>query len=144
MSDYLTTEACQGQLRDAFPRLFALPADQAVLDDAIARVEATVNGYVGKRYVVPVTTPTEAVTLLRGLALALFAELAYQTRAAGSESPKKITDAADTARRQLADISKGTLSLAGAMAPESQEAGASVLIAPTAPPEFTRQDLEGF
>ena len=144
MAAYLTTDDCKGHLRDSFARLYTLPADQAELDGDIARSEALVNAYVGKRYVVPVTAPVEAVTLLKALALDLFAEHAYETRASGSELPKKLRESGDTTRKQLEQIAAGKISLAGAAAVENPEAGGSALIAPTAPPQFTREDLQGF
>ncbi len=144
MAAYLTTDDCKGHLRDSFARLYTLPADQAELDGDIARAEALVNGYVGKRYIVPVTAPAEAVTLVKALALDLFAEHAYETRSVSPEVPKKIRESGDTTREQLKDIATGKLSLAGAAAPENPEAGGSALIAPSAEPQFTRHDLEGF
>ena len=144
MAAYLITDDCQAHLRDAFARLYTLPADQADLDKAIALCEALVDGAVGKRYVVPVSAPAAAVLICQALALDLFAEHAYKTRGAGAALPEKIAKAADIARAQLKDLSAGKLSLAGAAAAENPEAGGSALIAPTAPPQFTREDLQGF
>ncbi len=143
MGAYLTTDDCRGHLRDSFARLYTLPADQADLDSDIARAEALVHGYVGKRYVVPVVAP-EAVTMLRALALDLFAEHAYKTRSVSPELPKKISDSADTARAQLEQLVSGKLSLAGAASPENPEAGGSAQLVSANPPQFTRDDLEGF
>ena len=144
MPAYLTTDDCKAHLRDAFARLYVLPADQADLDKAIALVEALVNGSVGKRYIVPVTTPQEAVLICQALALDLFAEHAYKTRGSGAALPEKLAKAADTARKQLVDIATGKFSLAGAAAPENPDAGGSALLISGNEPQFTRRDLEGF
>ena len=144
MPAYLTLAACSGHLKVSFARLYQLPADQADFDSDVAFVEASVNAYVGKRYIVPVTAPEDAIVLLRGLALDLFAERAFTTRSAGTEIPQRVGDAADVARKTLEGIAAGKVSLAGAAAPENPDAGGSALIAPSAPPQFTREDLQGF
>ena len=144
MSSYIQLTDAQGHLKQSFARLYTLPADQADFDHDVAFVEAAVNAYVGKRYVVPVAGPAEAVTLLKGFALDLFAERAIATRSSGTEIPKRVGDLADVARDTLSQIAKGGVSLAGAAAPENPEAGGSAQIVSGNPPQFTRTDLEGF
>jgi len=144
MPSYIQLADAQGHLKVSFARLYALPADQADFDSDVAFVEAAVNADVGKRYIVPVTAPADAITLLRGLALDLFAERAFTTRSAGTEIPKRVKDAADVARASLHDIAKGAKSLAGAAAPENPDAGGAAQIVSGNPPQFRRDDLEGF
>ena len=144
MSAYITTADVQGHLRDAFAQLYTLPADADEVAGDIARAEALVNGYVGKRYVVPVTAPAEAVLICKALALDLFVEHAYETRAAGSELPKTISDGGAAALAMLKDIAAGKMSLAGATAAESQDAGAAALVKSANDPLCTREQLSGF
>lgn len=142
MPAYLSTAAVSGRLKASFAQLYKLPTDQTDLDTDMAVAESQVHAYIGKRYVVPVTAE-EALVLVKGWALDLFEEIAWR-RGAGSELPKKVAGAADVARRQLADLAKGALSLAGAVVAENPDAGAGAQIVEGNTPQFKRDDLAGF
>ena len=138
---YITVNDCRLKLRTDFEGLYKLPDEQPDLNRDMADAEAVVNGYVGKRYQVPVTD-AQAMTLVKAYTLDLFSELAYQ-RGAGSEIPPKIRDRADVARRQLTDISLGKLTLAGAVA-INPPGGAAIAVVNGPAPSFTQDQMGGF
>ncbi len=142
MADYITSADLQGRLKDNFSRLYDLPADQADLDADLDGVEALVNSFLGRRYQVPVAD-TSALRVVKALALDLAEELAWR-RGTGSEIPKKVSEAADTARRHLESIAAGKMTLAGVAAAENTAAGAEAILVSGNEPQFTRSDLEGF
>ena len=140
---YLETADYEAALKDDFTSLYALPTDQADLDADIAAADSQVNAYLGKRYQVPITNAT-AVAYLKTLALDLFSERAWG-RSAGDEIPKKVSTRADLARKTLADIAKGLVSVGGATAlTEQPTGGAEAIVVSGNPPEFTRDKMEGF
>jgi len=138
---YITVNDCQSRLRADFDRLYELPVEQADLNRDMVDAEAVVNGYVGKRYEVPVTD-TQALTLVKAWTLDLFVELAYQ-RTAGSVIPEKVKERAETVRHQLIDISKGNITLAGAsnLNPPS---GLNVATVDGPKPMFRDEHMSGF
>ena len=140
---YIEQSDVEQRLRDNLAALYNLPTEQGDLDADIASAEALVDSYLGRRYAVPVTS-NEAQNVLKVLSLALFEELAW-SRAIGEELPKKVWDAANTARKQLEQISRGEISLAGADVTESAGGSSSaVAVVSGNDPEFTRQKMEGF
>lgn len=142
MSAYIASADLQGRLKTNFSRLYDLPADQSDLDADLTGVCALVDSFAGRRYAVPVTDAT-ALVVVKQLALDLAEELAWR-RASGSEIPKKVKDAADTARRHLEAIAAGRMSLAGAAPTENDNAGASAILVDGNPPEFDRDGLKGY
>lgn len=140
---YVTSKDCENRLGGDFSSLYELPAQQDDLVQDMANAEAVVNGFIGKRYQVPVTD-SQALTLVRAWTLDLFAELAYG-RGAGSEIPEKHKDRADQARTQLEQVAKGMMTLAGATAvtPPSGSGG-NVAVVDGAAPIFQRDNMDGY
>ena len=134
MASYLTAAAIERRLMSSFAQLYALPADQTVLEEDMAAVEAVVESYVGRRYAVPVTAP-------KALALDLAEESAWQ-RGQSDEIPTKVKESADTARKQLAEIAAGRIALVDAA--ESNAAGAGAMLVSANDPQFTRDQLGGY
>lgn len=143
MGAYIQTVDCQAALKENFGSLYALPQDQPDLDGDIAAAESRVNSYVGKRYKLPVTDPA-AIADLKALVLDLFCERAFG-RAAGDELPKKVATRADNARKALTDIGKGVGTIGGAAAlAEQTPGGAEAIVVDGNPPQFTRDQMQGY
>lgn len=86
----------------------------AMLESAINDSEEETDGYVGRRYAVPMTDPPKIV---RSIIAALSREKLHKTR-----PTVEVKDAADRARVQLREISTGILTLplsVGSIAPAS-------------------------
>lgn len=88
--------------------------DGAKLETAINDSEEESDGYIGRRYAVPMGDPPK---LVRSIIAAIAREKLHKTRAT-----LEVKEAADRARAQLVDISRGLLTLpiaAGSTAPAS-------------------------
>jgi len=143
VGDYFNTVDAQAKLRHDFDGLYELPSDQPALLSDIAATEATVNSYVGKRYAVPVTA-ADAVVFLKDICTCLFARKAY-FRGPGSEIPEKVEKDSEMCIKQLVGISKGEITLGGAVAiPERPNGGADAIIVDGNAPEFKRDQMGGF
>ena len=79
--------------------------DSAKVELAITDAEEVVEGYIGGRYAIPLVTVPR---LVEGIVAILARELLF----ARKPTPE-VTNAANNARKQLTDIQKGILSLAG-------------------------------
>lgn len=143
MGAYITDAEVQQRLRNDFPALYDLPSQQADLTADIAAAEAIVNSYLGRRYTIPVTNST-ALTAVKPLCMALLEEIGHR-RGIGAEIPEKVKDAAEVARKQLEAIAAGTMTLAGADAATSPAGTSeSVAVVEGNPPEFNRDNMEGY
>jgi phage gp36-like protein len=107
----------------------------------LADAAAEIDGYLAKRYLVPVTA-ADAALLLRTWTLDLAVERAF-LRSGGSEIPEKFRTRAATVRQNLRDIAKGTMVLPADAAESGQSAGGSVLVVGNEP-EFTRDKMAGY
>ena len=115
--------------------------DHGKAESDLAESSAEIDGYLSKRYVVPVTA-AQAMILLRAWTLDLAEEKSYK-RAGGSEIPEKVKNAANVVRSNLHDIAKGTMLLPAAAAENPGSAGGSVLVVGNEP-EFTREKMSGY
>ena len=137
---YATNEDLRQRLGEAkYKSIYRDDASNA--DDDLAESEAEVNGYLAKRYAVPVTAP-DALILLRAWTLDLAEERAYG-RAGGSELPEKIKNRAAGVRQSLRDIAKGLMMLPAAAAENPHTAGGSAFVTGN-DPEFTREKMAGY
>jgi phage gp36-like protein len=107
----------------------------------IADAAAEIDGYLAKRYLVPVTAP-DALALLRTWTLDLAIERAF-LRPGGSEIPEKYKKRAADVRQNLRDVAKGTMVLPADAAESGRSAGGSVLVVGNEP-EFTREKMAGY
>lgn len=109
--------------------------DATVLARALADSDAMIDGYVGSRYQLPLSTvpPT-----LRDIALAITIYKLHRV-----EPAKKIGDDYRDALKQLGDIAAGRMKLEveGAAPPPSPGGGVR---STAAEPRFTDENLEGF
>lgn len=140
---YLTVAQAQARLARQAAALYndAGSINTAWLQADIDDVEGYIDGVLGTRYVVPVTA-TVAANLLRGLALDLLQERAYRRLPSGSV-PESVAAAAKQAREVLTSIATGSVSLAGAEAPEAI-APASGLILSGPSPTLDKAGIGGF
>ena len=115
--------------------------DTAKAGDDLAESGAELNGYLAKRYAVPVTAP-DALLLLRAWELDLAVERAY-LRPGGSEIPEKYKTRAATVRQNLRDIAKGSMVLPADALENQNSAGGSVFVTGN-DPEFTRDKMAGY
>ena len=111
--------------------------DETAVEADIADVEAYVNALLRQRYSVPVQAP-EALALLRGVVLELFAELAYR-RLPSSETPLSVERAAERSRALLRDFARGRLLL-----PATAAQGPAGVLVESGPARMRRGNLEGF
>lgn len=139
---YIAAGDAQARLKDAYARLYELPAQQADLAADLGAANAAVDSYVGRRYALPVTSAA-ALAYLKELALGLFEEIAWR-RAAGDELPKKIQTAADNARKQLEAVAQGRTIPGGATDLGERGAGADAILVDGPEPSFRREDMEGY
>jgi phage gp36-like protein len=142
--NYVTTTKAEGHIGAArLVQLYKLPDEQVTLEADLAKAEAMVDSFVGRRYATPVTAAA-ALVILEGLTLDLFAELAYR-RGSNSELPLKIKDAAKHARDFLAQVAKGEVTLAGATTvTESDDAGAGAIVLNGNEPQFDAANMGGY
>lgn len=115
--------------------------DDWILQD-IESCEGTVNGYVSVRYIVPVTTPANAVAICRDITSKLFSIAAMRRRAVG-EVPVAFTAGEKRAYEQLQAIANGTAKLAAPGAQQTDGFEAMIEGTSAAVPIMTRTKLFG-
>lgn len=144
MGNYIDQADVEARLRDSFAALYKLPADRDHVTDDIAKAEAIVDAYVGRRYSTPATAAS-AKTFLESLTLDLLEEIAWG-RSVGEELPKKVAERAKVAREQLESIARGTIVLVGASPLTGPPGGASggIAVVEGNAPEFDREKMTGF
>ena len=141
---YATLDDFKLRLKDHYEQIYSDDegvVDESAMTDDLNEAYGVVNGYVGKRYAIPVTAG-DALPLLKACQLALACELAWM-RPDNDEIPEKIKDAAKTARAQLKDISKGDITLPADAVESSGGAGGSVIVQ-SETPVFGRSNMGGF
>jgi phage gp36-like protein len=141
MSSYITAQQAKDRLAKQYTSLYTVNGtlDESLITDDIAAAEAEVNGYLVRRYSIPVT---QALDLVADWCLTLFEYRAYR-RAPGPEIPKKITDAAAIVRKALADIAASNMDLPGATE-DTDAATGGFITAESNTPEMTRTKLKGW
>ncbi len=117
------------------------PSDPSVADADLAAASAVVDGYLARRYAVPVTA-TSALPLLSVWTLDIASELGY-LHTGGAEMPEKIKDRAETARKALRDVADGNMMLPADAA--ALEAGKpAMVLAEGDPPLLTRPSMSDY
>ena len=137
---YATTEDLEQRLGEQKFKAIYRDDTEKPFDD-LAESGAELNGYLAKRYAVPVTAP-DALILLRAWELDLAVERAY-LRPGGSEIPEKYKTRAATVRQNLRDIAKGSMVLPADALENQNSAGGSVFVTGNEP-EFTRDKMAGY
>jgi len=140
---YLTRADVKARLPRQWQTLFttAGAVDETLIDAAIAGAEAEVNGYLAKRYSVPVTV---GLDLVKNWSLTLVEEQAY-ANSANAELPKKVSERLAAVRKALRDVADGRLTLGTVTEPEpAPDAAGSCVIVEGNTPEFTREKMAGF
>ena len=137
---YATTEDLEQRLGEQKFKAIYRDDTEKPADD-LAESSAEIDGYIAKRYAVPVTAPG-AVILLRAWELDLAVERAY-LRPGGSEIPEKYKTRAATVRQNLRDIAKGSMVLPADALENENSAGGSVFVTGNEP-EFTRDKMAGY
>lgn len=79
--------------------------DSAKLEEAISDAEEEADGYLGKKYTIPLASPPR---LVKGIVAVLARFKLYK-----SQVPQSVKDEADLARKQLRDLSTGVMVLPG-------------------------------
>lgn len=112
--------------------------DTAKLEEALSDAIDVVDGYISKRYAVPLTEPTR---LIKGIVGSLAREALYRTTV-----PAAVKEEADRARAQLKDIARGLLQLPAETGVVEQAVGAqaSATSGDGLDPVFTSDNLSGF
>ena len=137
---YATIEDLEQRLGEAKYKSIYRDDTEKPFDD-LAESGAELNGYLAKRYAVPVTAP-DALILLRAWELDLAVERAY-LRPGCSEIPEKYKTRAATVRQNLRDIAKGSMVLPADALENQNSAGGSVFVTGNVP-EFTRDKMAGY
>ena len=144
MGNYLT----EAQARSRFESIFNVYIDVATgredeswLTEDIENVQADIDSRVAMRYTAPVTN-TGGINVLRSIAIKLL-HVAIYARMPGGIIPDGISHEGDNARRDLAYIAQGKISL-GNEAPEENEDRKAGYIVSYNTPEMTRAKLKGF
>lgn len=122
----------------------ATTVDTDAMDEAIADGEAEVNGYVGARYALPLSTPYPRLVLSLARRVTIF----YLYQLQPGMVPESVQADYDAAVEQLKTISKGTLSLGlatdGTDATASGESGRVAVRRSGSARRYGRADFEGF
>jgi phage gp36-like protein len=146
MGNYITRTDVEARLRRSFETLYTLPGESAVdvtlVDADIEAAEGTVDGYLAKRYLVPITD-AQALRLCKAWALVLCEELAYGA-VPGRELPESVSTRAAAARQQLGDAADGKMLLGAATTvAEASDASGCIVVAGDEP-VMTRATMQGF
>lgn len=110
--------------------------DTDVLAEVIADAEAMVDGYVGARYSLPLSSPPAILTRLAAILTW------YQLHERRHGAPENVAKDYANAMRSLRDISSGVLTL-GTQPEPSVNAGKKIHSTSSAP-TFGRDNLKGF
>lgn len=113
--------------------------DTAKVEEAISTAEEEANGYIGRRYAIPLASPP---ALVRGMIGSLARWYLFPNNRA-----QTVVDDAELARKQLAQISSGALTIptATGIVEESASYRPSYGTSDDAPtPVFTEDNLAGF
>jgi phage gp36-like protein len=144
MGNYVSRSDVQDRLRRSYDTLYSRDGvvDTDVVDADIAAAEAEVDGYLGQRYIVPVTA-SGALPLLKHWTLSLVEDLAYGA-VPGRKPPENVTARVATVRAQMDKAAAGTLSLGASTVPSERTDAADCILVEGEDPVFTRTCLEGY
>lgn len=141
---YALPEDLKIRLGDVFKSLYT-KLDGTFMTEEIAgdlaAAEGEINGMIGTRYVVPVSS-AGASELLKNWTVTLAEELAW-SRSGKSELPKNLQNRLDTVRKQLERIAEGKMILPGAVQ-DNASGGGSVACVEFDEPIFGRKHMEGY
>lgn len=144
MSGYAAIGDLKLRLSDLYQNLYRKLDGGEMTDEAqsdLDAAEAEINGMIGTRYRVPVTS-SASLPLLKAWTVTLAEELAW-SRSGKSELPKNVAARAETVRKNLNLIADGKMILGGAEQDNESGGGSVVSIAGT-PPVFGRDKMEGY
>lgn len=113
--------------------------DSAKVEEALDAAEEEANGYIGRRYEIPLESPPKFV---RGIVQVLARYNLYK-----NNRPETVIDDAKVARAQLSDIGKGTLTIPGATGIIEQNSGGRAMSASSGDggrPIFSEENMAGF
>lgn len=146
MGNYISRTDVSNRLRRNYDTLYTKPGagsvDTDLVDADIEAAEATVDGYLAKRYLVPVTD-TSALRLCKAWALVMAEELAYGA-VPGRELPESVASRAKAAREQMQAAADGKMALGSATTVAEATAASGCIITAGDTPVMTRTKLEGF
>ena len=146
MGNYISRTNVQDRLRRNYDTLYTKPGESSVdtdlVDEDIEAAEATVDGYLAKRYLVPITD-TSALRLCKAWALVLCEELAYGA-IPGRELPESIATRAKSAREQLQAAADGKMALGSATTVAEATDAAGCIETSNETPVMGRDNLAGF
>jgi phage gp36-like protein len=126
---------------ESFDGLYNLPADSSKLEADILAAETEVDSHL-RRYQLPLSDERAISYVRTALVSPIFAEHAW-INGAGDEIPKKISDAAKTARSILEKLRKGEVDLAGVTVAETSTGGGALIVQMNEP-QFNRDNMESF
>ena len=140
---FATVDKLQARLRTEWTAFYGAGDDAAALAQAdIDEASSLVEGYVGRRYALPMAVvPAILETLTLDIAVA------RASIRGADEMPEKHKALYDNAIRQLRDISSGAMALPGAAekgATPGSGSGSGVVGISGNKPQFTRKQLGGY
>lgn len=143
MGNYVDRTDVRRRLRRNYEALYSVDGavDTDVLDDDIEAAEGQVDGYLGQRYVVPITDAS-ALRLVKAWALSLVEEQAYNVP--GRKLPTNVEQRVKRAHAQLAKAAEGDLGLGAPEVPTERSAATETMIVEGNTPEMERADLKGW
>lgn len=115
--------------------------DDSLAEHDLLLASAEIDGYLAKRYTVPVTS-AGAADLLRDFAIGLAAPKAYFRQASG-DLPEKVKLRAEEIRKILRDFSTGTALLAADAVPQ-QKGQSGLLDIVCDEKRFSRDTMRGY
>lgn len=146
MGNYISRTDVSNRLRRSYDTLYTEPGESEVntdlVDADIDAAEGTVDGYLAKRYLVPVTDAA-AIRIVKAWALTLCEELAYGA-IPGRELPESIATRANAVRQQLEAAAAGRMALGSAETVAEISGAADCIVTEGDTPVFTREKMEGF
>lgn len=144
MGNYISRTDVENRLRRSYDTLYTRDGavDTDLVDADIEAAEGTVDGYLAKRYLVPITD-TAALRIVKAWALTLCEELAYGA-VPGRELPESVATRAEAARAQLEAAARGELALGSAETVAEATGSADCIVVESETPVMTRTKLAGF
>lgn len=113
--------------------------DSAKVEEALDAAEEEANGYIGRRYLIPLASPP---LFVRGIVQVIARYNLWK-----NNRPDSVADDAKIARAQLKDIGDGKLAIPGATGILEQSTGGRSLAATSGDancPIFTEESMAGF
>jgi hypothetical protein len=139
---YITDSNARARLKTNFDKFYPSATRDAEFADDVSKAEGFVNGYIGKRYVIPPSG--SALDTVTSLALDLLEGFAWKRGGAGSQIPDNIKDNVAAALRILADYSTGkAVLMGGTYAASPGNMGTPVAVVEGDDAVFTNDRLQG-